>query len=190
MALAGSAASLRSRSSGVVVLPDDLLAAGVADALDHRRVVQLIGQDHRVGQARAQRRQRRPVRDVAGGEQKRVFLLVEVGKLRLKLLVVPRVARDVARAPGPGAAFGDGAAHRLDHRRVLTHAEVVVGTPHRHLILTVRMVADPWESPTLALQFGEDAIVCPRPSVDRAGLETACQSSWGFLACLHCLGWR
>ena len=34
---------------GVVVLPDHLLAARVANALDHRGVVELIGQDHRIG---------------------------------------------------------------------------------------------------------------------------------------------
>ena len=42
-------ASLRSRSRRVVVLPQHLVGAGVADAFDHAGVVLRVRQDHRVG---------------------------------------------------------------------------------------------------------------------------------------------
>ena len=60
------------------------LGAAVADALDHRGVVERVGQDDAVGKLRAQRAERRPVRHIARGEQQRGFLVVQVGQLGLE----------------------------------------------------------------------------------------------------------
>ena len=65
----------------VVVREDALLGAAVPDALDHRGVVERIGEDDAARHARRQRAERRPVRDVARGEQQRGFLAVQVGEL-------------------------------------------------------------------------------------------------------------
>ena len=49
----------------IVVAEDALLAARIADAGDHRGVVELVREDDAAGQQLAERRQRRLVRDVA-----------------------------------------------------------------------------------------------------------------------------
>ena len=81
------------------------------------------------GMLRAERRQRRPVRDVAGGEQQRRFLAVQVGELALEQHVVVVGAGDVARAAGAGAAAVERLVHGRDHLRMLAHAEIVVRAP-------------------------------------------------------------
>ena len=113
----------------VVVAEHALLAARVPDAGDHRGVVEFVGEDHAAGEQLAERRQRRLVRDIAGGEQQRAFLAVEVGELGLELDMIMGVAADVAGAAGAGADVVQRVLHRLDHRRVLAHAEIVVRAP-------------------------------------------------------------
>ena len=81
------------------------------------------------GMLRGQRAERRPVGDVAGGEQQRRFLAVQVGELALEQHVVVVGAGDVAGAAGAGAAAVERLVHRLEHGRVLAHAEIVVGAP-------------------------------------------------------------
>ena len=122
----------------VVVAEDVLLAAAVADALDHRGVVQLVGEDDQARHESLQGRQRRLVGDIARGEQQRRFLAVQVGELGLELDVVVGGAGDVARAAGAGADLVDRLVHGVEHDRVLAHAEIVVGAPDRHV------VAPPW----------------------------------------------
>jgi len=68
----------------VVVLEDPLLGAAVADALDHRGVVELVRVDDAARELARQRAQRRVVRDVARGEEQRRLLAVEVGQLPLE----------------------------------------------------------------------------------------------------------
>ena len=66
---------------------------------------------------------------IAGGEQQRRFLAVQVGELGLQLDVIVGGAGDVARAAGAGAGLVDGLVHGLEHDRVLALAEIVVGAP-------------------------------------------------------------
>ena len=90
----------------VVVLPDPLLGARMADSLDHRGMVQRVREDHRVRQAGPERAERRPVRDVARGEEQRRFLAVQVGELALEQHVIVGGAGDVAGAAGARAGRG------------------------------------------------------------------------------------
>ena len=89
----------------VVVAEHALLAARTLDPGDHRGVVELVREDHAAGEQLAERRQRRLVRHVAGGEQQRAFLAVEARQLGLQLGMVMGVAADVAGAAGAGADF-------------------------------------------------------------------------------------
>ena len=66
----------------VVVAEDLALAAGLADAFDHRIVVERIRQDQAVRNQFGDGRNAGLVRDVARGEQQRGFLAVQVGEFR------------------------------------------------------------------------------------------------------------
>ena len=144
----------------VVVPPDAFLAAGVADALDHRGVVGGVGEDDRAGQPGAERRERSPVRDVAGGEEQRRLLAVQVGEFALEQHVVVGGAGDVAGAAGAGAAAVDRIVHRRDDLRVLAHAEVVVRAPDGDVAGALADVAGgAREGAVGARELGEDAVV-------------------------------
>jgi hypothetical protein len=114
-----------------IVVPEHLLlAAGILDTRDHRRVVQRVREDDAARQQLGQRRQGRLVRDVAGGKQQRCFLAVQIGKLRLQLDMIVTVARDVPRAARARADIVQRLFHRRDHLGMLAHGEIVVGAPH------------------------------------------------------------
>src|SRR3546814_17481995 len=83
--------------------PHLLFAARVADARDHRGVVQLVRKDDATRQQLRQRRQCRFVRDLTAGEQERGLLAMEIGKLRLQLDMILGVAADLAGAARSGA---------------------------------------------------------------------------------------
>ena len=125
----------------IVVPPDDALAVGIADAFDHRRMVQRVGEDDEAGDPGAERAERRPVGDIARGKDQRRFLAVQVGKLALEKNVVVGGARDIPGASRTRATVVDGVLHRLDHLGMLAHAEIVVGTPDGHFLRAVRRVA-------------------------------------------------
>ena len=115
-------------------MPEDLfLGAAVADAGDHRGVVERVRQHDRAGDLAGQGRQRRLVGDVTRGEDERRLAPVQVGELLFEQEMHVRVAGDVAGAAGAGAERLDRLNHRAEHRRVLAHPEVVVGAPHRDL---------------------------------------------------------
>ena len=138
---------------------DHLLRAGAAHALDHRGVVQLVGQDDAVGQHLGDGRDRRLVGDEARGEDQRRFLAVEVGELGLELDQRVVGAGDVARAAGADAHPPGRVGHGRDHRLVLAHAEIVVGAPDDDLAGLVPVPPQRvGEAPGDALQIGEDAI--------------------------------
>ena len=143
----------------IIVLPDALLGPGVADALDHRGMVAFVGEDDAARDVRSERAERGPVGDIAGGEQQRRLLAVQVGKLALKHDVVVVGAGDVAGAAGAGAAAVERLVHGGKHGRVLAHAEIIVGAPHGHLAGAVPGVADgAREIALLALQLGKHPV--------------------------------
>ena len=143
----------------VVVAENLLRRLRMAYALDHRGVVERVGQNDAAGQQAAEGRKGGVVRDVARGEQQRRLLAVQVGELAFEQHVVVRRPRDVARAAGPGAGAAHRVAHGLDHGRVLAHAEIVVRAPDDDLALDAAVVAARARKiPGAAREIGEDAV--------------------------------
>ena len=117
----------------VVMAEDVLLAATMADALDHGGVVLLVGEDHETLDQTLERGERRVIGYIGRGKEERSLLVVQIGKLGLELNMMMRRAGDVARTAGAGANRLDRLMHGSAHRRVLAHAEIVVGAPHGHV---------------------------------------------------------
>ena len=113
----------------VRVAEDQPLGPGGADAVDHRRVVALVRQDHAALEQAAERAQAGLVGDEAGGEDERRLLRVEVGELVLQLADDDVRARDVARPARTDAVLGERLGGGRDDRRMQAHAEVVVRAP-------------------------------------------------------------
>ena len=105
------------------------LAAGLADAFDHRIVVERIRQDQAVRNQLADGRDAGLVRDIARGEQQCGFLAVQIGQFLLELHQRVMGAGDVAGAAGAGADPGRGLDHGADHLGMLAHAEIIVRAP-------------------------------------------------------------
>ncbi len=144
----------------VVMREHDLLRPAVADALDHGGVVAGVGQHDAAGQAAGQGAQRRPIRHVAGVEQQRGFRVVQVGQFLFQQHVVVVGACDVAGAARAGAAAIERLVHRRQHGRVLAHAEIVVGAPHRDVgPLAFAHVSSMGKASGAPLQIGEDAVI-------------------------------
>jgi hypothetical protein len=144
---------------GVVVAEYLLVGPAVTDALDHRGVVHLVRQHHAARQLGRECRQRGQIRDVARGEQQRRFLAVQLGQFALQQHVVMVGARDVAGAPGAGAAVVERGVHGIQHQGALAHAQIVVGAPDRDLLDTVRAVAlGLREASGAPFQIGEHAV--------------------------------
>src|SRR5580700_10967669 len=62
--------------------------------------------------------------------------------------------------------------HRRQHFRVLAHAEIVVGTPHRNLATTVAaMVHRPREMTGSAFEIGKNAVASLAPQLTQLPLE-------------------
>ena len=143
----------------IVVAEDLLLAAGLAHALDHRIVVVGVRQDQDVRNELGERRDAGLVRDIAGGEDQRGFLAVQVGEFGLELDQRVIGAGNVAGAAGAGAHAGGGLDHGADHLGVLAHAEIVVGAPDDDFARAFRGVPDRVREPAGdPLQFREHAI--------------------------------
>ncbi len=142
----------------VIVPPHPLLTTGIADARDHRRVVEFVRIDDAAGQHLGQRRQRRLVRDIAAGEQQRRLLAVQVGEFGLEMDMVVRVAADIARAARPGADIVQRLFHRRDHLGMLTHCEIVVRAPHGDRLRPVM--------PGEASRIGEHALIAQNVDKD------------------------
>ena len=113
----------------IIVAEDALLAARIADASDHRGVVELVRKDDAARQDARQRRERRVVRDIARGEQQCAVLAVQAGQLLLELDMIMRVAADIARAARACADIVQRLFHRGDHLGMLAHREIIVRAP-------------------------------------------------------------
>ena len=128
---------------GEVVVAEDLLLAGrLAHALDHRIVVERIRQDQAIRHQLRHGGDAGLIGDIAGGEDQRRLLAVQVGELALKLDQRMVVAGDVAGAAGAGAHAGRGVDHGADHLRVLAHAEIIVRAPDDDVLRPVRGMPD------------------------------------------------
>ena len=153
----------------VVVAEDLLFHAALAHALDHRGVVELVGEDHAVGQQPRDGRDRRLVGNEPRGEHQRRFLAMEVGERPLELDQRPVGARDIARAAGADAELAGRLLHRGDHFGMLAHAEIVVRAPDGDLARIVGRVAKtPRETARNALEIGKHAVALLLPQrIDR-----------------------
>src|SRR5690606_23956135 len=109
--------------------PNLLLASGGADAGDHTRMVERVGENHAAGQYFREGRKRRFVRDVAGGEEKSRLLSMEIGKLVFELDMIVRVTTDIARATRSGADIVQGSFHGGNDLGMLHHGKIVIGAP-------------------------------------------------------------
>ena len=125
--------SLRSRSAGSLCAKTSFSARLWRMPSIMEAWLLASGQHDAARQPDRQGAERRPVGHVAGVEQQRRLGAVQVRQLLLQQHVVVVGAGDVAGAAGAGAAAVQRLVHRGQHGRVLAHAEVVVGAPHRHL---------------------------------------------------------
>ena len=143
----------------VVMAEDVLLAAAPADAFDHRGVILLVGEDHQPRHESLQGGKGRIVGDIGAREQQRRFLAVQIGELGLELDMIVSRSGDIARAARARADLLDRLMHGVPHDRVLAHAEIIVGAPHRHLAGAAfgEMIGG-GVGPAAALQIGEDAV--------------------------------
>ena len=143
----------------IVVAPDALGPAAVADAGDHGGVVLLVREDDAAGQQLLQGGERGVVGDIGRGEEQRRGLAVQVGQLGLQLDMVVRGAGDVARAARAGAGGVERRVHGGEHGGVLAHAEIVVGAPHGDgLGAAGREVAGGRELAAIAADVGEHPV--------------------------------
>ena len=156
----------------VVVAPDLLLAARPAHALDHRIVVERVGENEAVRQEARDRRDGGEIGDPARGEDERGGLAMQIGELGLELhdrMVGPG---NVARAAGAGAVGARRPNRGLDHIGVAAHAEIVVRAPDgdfaRAMLLAGRAPHRHRKAARVALEIGENAIAFLRlQAVDR-----------------------
>ena len=135
------------------------LAAGLADAFDHRIVVERIRQDQAVRDQLGDGGDAGLVRDIARGEQQRGLLAVQIGQFLLELHQRMMGARDVAGAAGAGADPGRGLDHGADHFRMLPHAEIVVGAPDHDVARSLRGMPNRMRKPARdPLEIGENPV--------------------------------
>jgi hypothetical protein len=85
------------------------------------------------------------------------FRPVQVGESSLQQDVLVRRAGDVTGSAGTGAAVPDCLQHRCQHSWMLPHAEIVVGTPDRH-VGTETMFQCARELADAPLQFSEHPV--------------------------------
>ena len=116
----------------IVVAEDVLFAPAVADALDHRGMVEFVGKDDQARQKFRQRRQRGVVRGEAGIEGQRHLLAVKVGKFLFEFDVVMGCTGNIAGAAGTGANLIQRLVHGGQDLRVLSHSEIIVAAPDGH----------------------------------------------------------
>ena len=117
----------------VVVLKDHLLSARPAHRLDHRRVVQPVGENQAILEVCGQRAQRSEIADVAGGKDQPGFLAVQLRQLPFQFHVQLVGAGNIARATDACTLLQRGVGHGLLYADVLTHAQIVVRAPDGNL---------------------------------------------------------
>src|SRR5262249_51399976 len=99
------------------------------------------------------------VRDIAGGEDQRRLLAVQVGELTLELDHRMIVAGDVTGAASAGAHPRRRFDHGANHLRMLAHAKIIVRAPDHDRARAVRgMPYCMRETPGDALEIGKHAV--------------------------------
>ena len=147
--------------SDVIVPPDPLIAIRPPHALDHRIVVEGVGQDQAIRHQRRDCRNAREIRNPARGEDERGFLPVKVGKFLLEFDDAVMRSGNVARAARARAMPLRRGDRGVTHLRMASHAEIVVRTPDRDLALLLFPARPPErnrEPFRVALEVDEDPI--------------------------------
>src|SRR5262245_26266435 len=110
----------------VIVSPNQLLATGLAHALDHRIVIKRVGENQAVGNELRDRRYAGQIRYIAGSEDERRVLAVQIGQLPLKLdqgMIGPgNIARAARAHTKTSRGFDEGG----DHLGMLAHSEIII----------------------------------------------------------------
>lgn len=122
----------------VVVAKDALLHTRLANTLDHRVMVESIGQDQTTGDQLGDGRDASLVRDIAGRKDQCCLLAVEIGKLALELYERMAGAGDIAGPAGSRSQLASSLHHGGDHLWVLSHPEIVVGAPDHDVLRSMR----------------------------------------------------
>ena len=149
----------RAQMADIIVAEDAPVAAGTADTLDHRGMVERIGIDDQARQDLAERGKRGVIGDIAGGEQQRAGLAVKRRQLGLEVDVKPCRAGNVARAAGTGTEAVDRLVHGIDDIVVLAHAEIVVRAPDGDLAFAVgKARRGPGKASAMAVQVDKDPV--------------------------------
>src|SRR3546814_15682830 len=80
----------------IVVTPDPFFAARSANAGNHTRMVERVGEHHAAGENFRERGKRRLVRYITRGKKEPPLLAMEVGQLGVAIDMIVRVAADIA----------------------------------------------------------------------------------------------
>src|SRR5215831_14785937 len=84
---------------------------------------------------------------------------MEVRQFALEQDVIMIGTRDIARATGARTATIEGLMHGGEHRRMLPHSEIVVGTPDRDFLLSaIGMKCRPRKAPCFPLEVSENSV--------------------------------
>ena len=77
-----------------------LFTARTLDTRDHRGMIHLIRENHKIRQDFTHHAQSRLIRDITGCQDERRIFLMQSGELTLQLHMIASRARDVARSTG------------------------------------------------------------------------------------------
>jgi len=147
----------------VVVLPNDLFGARVTDTLNHRSVVQRVGEDDAAGELGADGSETSVVGDVTRGENEGCGLAVQRCDLIFEREVDGTVSSDVSRSSCTSSVLCQSPLHGIEYNGVLAHPEVIVRTPDIDLVLGVCGVSY-WEPAGKAIDVVKVSV---RPDVSR-----------------------
>ena len=85
---------------------------------------------------------------------------MQIGQFAFQQQMIMVGAADIAGAARPGAGALHRLTHRLDHRRMLAHAQIIVGTPDSDILYPIRrMVGGTGKFARLTFKLGEVPIV-------------------------------
>ena len=113
----------------VVMAENVAFRFAVADAVDHRGVIEFVGEYDAAGEHGTKRRKRGFVSDVAGGHDQRRFFLVKLSQGFLEDYHGVVRAGNIAGAASARAAATNGFGHGSGNFRVLAHAEIIIAAP-------------------------------------------------------------
>ena len=111
---------------------------------------------------------------------------MQVGQFAFQQQVVMVGTTDVAGAARSGAGALYSLAHCADHGGMLAHAQVIIGTPHRHIAHgTVHSMAGrTGKLAALALQLREIAVIAIGLQLIQLRIEKGIKIHWSYLSSL------